>query len=103
MNSFESPKSTIVRKVWYNPDTEVLSVLLADKNIGRKTVNKKLRPKGYIFVDVPKRVFVNFSRARSKGHYFTKNIRDSFRFQLDVFCSSNPIDIKSMKYVDIHF
>lgn len=90
MNSFESPKSTIVRKVWYNSNTEVLSVLLTDKNQIKGTVNKKNRPKGYIYLGVPQRKFTDFSRAKSKGSFFTKKIRDQYPCQLDVFCSTNP-------------
>jgi len=89
MYAFQANKSSIIGKVWYHPDTRVLSVQLADRNRGKRKPLKSLRPKGYLYVGVPGPVFQKFASAKSKGKFFNQNIKDMYPSQMDVFCVAN--------------
>lgn len=75
MKTFTAPRSKVIKQAWYHPRTLIMSVEFKNKT-------------GYLYVGVPQPVFTKFAKAKSKGRFFTANIRDIYPSQKDVFASS---------------
>ena len=74
MRTFVAKKSSNIQQVWYNADTDVLSVQFKSGA-------------GYIYLGVPTTTFESFRKAKSKGRFFSTKIRDTYTFQKDVFAN----------------
>lgn len=72
MKSFSTPTSKAISKVWYSPETRILSV--------------QFKPKAavYLYAGVPKPAYDGFAKSSSKGKYFAKFIRPHYPSQVDV-------------------
>jgi hypothetical protein len=92
MKTFKA-NSKVVDQAWYSPETRILSVRLVDRNIAHfkkhGTVRKDLRPKKYLYVGVPQYIYNRFAKAKSKGRFFSANIRDKYLYQKDAFTLGN--------------
>ena len=64
--------STAIRRVRYNPDTEVLTIEMQFGSQGHGSI---LRYGG-----VPKYIYDELVESSSKGGYFNENIRDVFTY-----------------------
>jgi len=74
MRTFVAKRSTNIKQVWYNAETDVLSVQFKSGA-------------GYLYLGVPTSTFESFRKAKSKGRYFTTKIRNAYTFQKDVFAN----------------
>jgi hypothetical protein len=62
-------ESTLVQQVGYDPATQTLTVkLVTDGSV-------------YEYFGVPQEVYDQFMAAESKGNFFTKNIKNVYKFQ----------------------
>lgn len=72
MKEIKPVKSSVIDHVWYNEDTKILSVRFKSKS-------------EHLYVGVPTKIFISFKKAKSKGRYFTHNIRDVYTSQKNIF------------------
>lgn len=62
-------ESTLVQQIGYDPDTQTLIVkLVTDGSV-------------YEYYGVPQEVYDQFMAAESKGHFFTKYIKNSYKYE----------------------
>lgn len=63
--------SKLIRNSDYDPETKILSIWLVTNG------------KRYDYLDVPPETYAAFSRAFSKGWFFNRHIRSSFKLRQD--------------------
>lgn len=67
--ALQDVESTLVQQVGYDPATQTLTVkLVTDGSV-------------YEYFGVPQEVYDQFMAAESKGNFFTKNIKNVYKFQ----------------------
>ena len=63
----DSPDSSNIKRVVYEPSTSILTVFFKSGGI-------------YTYDNVPENIFTGFSTAESAGKYFWKHVRDSYTY-----------------------
>ena len=61
-------KSSNIESFWYEDDSKMLHVRFRNESL-------------YRYSEVPQDIFYNFMESESKGKYFNKNIRTSFKYE----------------------
>lgn len=72
MRTTTPSNSSVIKQAWYDQGTKILTVQFKN-NIG------------HLYAGVPNAIFTRFQKAKSKGRYFTKHIRNVYPSQKDLF------------------
>ncbi len=67
----EVPDSTMIEKVFYDPETKTLDAVF-------RTKKKDVEGARYRYRNVPHKVFAEFVLANSLGQFFNKNIKKGY-------------------------